>query len=236
MTEPLDPPLCADLKADQRRVLQTIYDTWTVDVSWPWAQWIDKVLDRDHGLDLEKLLPTIPDRYILFNTFSPINSELKLTVAGISCCDNGAADVQLFIRMLRWCVQHERDFQPSLPTKEEELRVTSKQLEKEWTESGEDVSNRILSKAFALVEVEQFHRGSHSATDPTQSYVLVNRDVRRYRPVHAFEDYLALKEEARRELRQQPPIVYTHPGITRRPFTSTSPSGAVTALMGEITS
>lgn len=226
MTVALDPPLGSDLVPEHRQVLQAIYDSWNVDVRWPRSQWIDKVLDRNNGPDLFKILPSIPERYILYNRYSPTDSELKLTLAGIASCAHSAGDVHLFMRTLRWCADRERTFRPRDPTKEEELRLTSQDAENDWTRSGADVSPLILRKAFALADAEHIHHGcGQSSEDPTDWNLAITRSIRPYRDTTSFEEYLATKEALRRDLMQQPPIIYTHPGMARKrvsPITTAS--------------
>lgn len=204
-TPTLDPPLCSDLNADQRKALQAIYHAWTKDIRWPRTQWIDIALDREHSVDLEKVLPTIPERYAIYNRFAPGDSELKLTVAGIRCCDASDADVALFMLLVRWCVEHERAFQPSDPTQRESLQLASKDAAEEWTRLGADVAPEILAKAFSLGEVEQIHSGWQRSGDSPDWTITITRSIRPYRDAQTFEQYLAVKEERFREARAQVP-------------------------------
>jgi uncharacterized protein (TIGR02391 family) len=231
MTAALDPPLGSDLNAEQRRVLQTIYDTWTKDVQWPLVPWIDSVIDQEHGLDLQKILPTMPERYLLFNRYSPTSGELKLTVAGMACCDGPAGDVQLFMRTLRWCVDHEKAFRPSDPTKEETLTLSAAQAKEEWTAAGGEASPRILKKALALADVEQIHGGwTWSGQDPAEWSVTITPRIRPYGDARSFEDYLAIKEQLRREAIAQTPIISTPPRLVQRGFAASVPLAGGSAL------
>jgi len=205
MTAVLEPPLCSDLTTEHRRILQTIYDVWNKDVRWPRAPYIDSILDHEYSLDLLKLLPTIPERYVSFNRYSPSDAELRLTVAGMACCPGSAGEVQLFVRLLRLCVDREHAFRPTDPTKEETLSLSADDVKKEWSEAGGEASPRILEKAFALAEVEQIHSGWSSGRDPAIWSLTITRKIRRYRNAHTFDEYLAAKEELRRELQAQVP-------------------------------
>lgn len=231
MTALLDPPVCSELSHEQRQVLTSIQESWSTESRWPLIGWIDKALDVDHGLDVDAILPTIPERYILYNRYSPSASELKLTIASLHCLGQ-AADVHLFMRVLHWCIQRERAFRPSDPTKEETLQLSAKDAETDWTASGEDVSPRILLKAFALADVEQIHRGAgRGSADPHDWTLNIDKTIRRYRQARTFDEYLATKERIRRELEAQAPIAYSPPplGIRRR-IASSAPAYASTTL------
>ncbi len=199
MTGPLDPPLCSELSNERRQVLQIVYDAWSQDVKWPHTQWIDSLLDREQGIDIEKILPTIPQRYLVYNTYSPMTAELKLTVAGIACCRGSTGDVDLFMRMLRWCVDRERAFRPDDPTKEQDLRVTAEEAKDDWTQAGWEATPRILGKAFAMAEVEQIHSGWGRGQQPAEWTMTITRKIRPYRTTNTFEQYLATKEEIYRQ-------------------------------------
>lgn len=209
-----------DLTGEQRRVLQVIYDVWTSPpTQWPVAPYVDDVLDKRHSIDLTEVLPTIPERYLVYNHYSPTDAELRLTVAGIACCEGSSGDVALFLRALSWCVDHERVFQRSSPTSQEYLQLTSQNAQSEWTESGSGATPIIINKAFAMVTGENISHGHSSGPDGWS--MTITRDVRRFRGVQTLGEYLAVKEKPRDVPTS---ITYPRPArMNRRPFPELGP-------------
>jgi uncharacterized protein (TIGR02391 family) len=202
-----------ELSAEQRRVVQVVYDLWNPELLWPHSNSVDRILDRQHNIDIAQVLPTIPDRYISYNRVMPTDTEIRLTIAGISCCEGGDGDVALFLRALRWCVEREKTYEPPPSKSKEELRLSTEDARSDWARDGGEASPRILTKAFALITVEYVAYGGPTGNADEWAFSL-NRNVRNYRGATTLTDYLAIKERLRTAAPS--PVVYSGRRMTRR--------------------
>lgn len=198
-----------ELSPEQHQILQVVYDHWSATIKWPLYGYLDAVLDHDHDIELATLLPTVPEDLIVYPRLPSASdeSEVRLTVAGIAQCQNSQADVRLFVRALRWCVRRQKEHRPT-SDKPEKLKLTSADAAADWTAAGDEVSDVILGKSFSLLATENIPWGSGLGADAPHDWNLnIHRDIRRFRPVGSFEDYLRIKTEQHRIQPGGPPIV-----------------------------
>ena len=114
MTALLDP-----LSADQKRLVEVIYEPVRRGGTWPIFQYVEAILDRD-DLDATSLLATLPsigtihERYGLtwYDRHGSPGSETKisLTVAGIAHCQDSTGHLRLFLHTLSFLVERYRSF------------------------------------------------------------------------------------------------------------------------------
>ena len=83
----------ASLTAEQRLVLQAVYDHFREHASWPTFITIDRPLRREHGLDTAAIFLSLPDSLTVGprpGGLRPIaTDELRLRLPGIQACAGG---------------------------------------------------------------------------------------------------------------------------------------------------
>lgn len=120
------------LTADQRLVLQMIYDHFRAHATWPTFISIDRPLRREHGIDAAAIVQTLPESLIVrprSTRWRPkTDDELQLRMRGIHACLGGSDDAEQFVRLLRWIAQQEIAYEPELSSEKTMPHVTSSKV------------------------------------------------------------------------------------------------------------
>lgn len=181
------------LNAEQLQVLQAIYDKLRELGRWPSFDQIDRPLRRA-GLDPLRILRTIPES--LDVSSRPGRGQprpkdrIHLKIQGIALCDGGAADVDYFLRLLRWFAEKELNFDAASEGEESSPVVTSAEV-KEYLQLADD-ADTVLSRLFEILNTEHWgFRSSSRSTAGDDWTVTIGRDVSRFADVQSVADYLA---------------------------------------------
>lgn len=203
------------LTPSQEIVLQAIYDEFRPTGKWPVFQHLDTVLDQDHGLDADEGLHSLWPKLVRIYTPIRPDTPVALRVAGLAHCAGSEDDLALFARTLRWMVEKERTFRPASPTQAEQQTLTSEELLRDWSAEGEAVSALDVAKALALIEIESIHAGLGSSEG---SWTLtLSPQIRRYRGVRTYVDYLHIAEEDQAQQAPASPVVGGGPIVVVQP-------------------
>jgi uncharacterized protein (TIGR02391 family) len=194
-----------DEKSPGEALLEVVRGAFDRSGRWPTRQYVEAVLDQDHGIDLDEILEAAP-RSLVYSTGTQDSSEVILTVAGLAAAGAGT-DVKRFVEALRWCVAEQLGFRPSDPGATEELKIEADQFTSEWASRGEKASAVDLIKLRAMLTTEGIY-SSIGGEDGRWMVTLNRRCVLPYRDVQTIKDYLAAKEAlARPTPRQEPPEI-----------------------------
>ena len=219
--------------ADQRRLLNVIWQAFRREGNWPSYLGVDQVLDRE-GLQLRPLVESMPPGLMLpdiqamsHQWFPRTNDELRVQIAGLVYCDETEADLGLITRAVRYLADRERAYVlPSL-SNPQPLLVSSDELR---TDLG--LTDGEAERVYALLTTFEWRVLDGGGGNPQQwSYRIDVEEVRRYRDVRRPSEYLAARREADRpRLAELPPLpsfklssVVEHEPQTAPPLKALSP-------------
>ena len=195
--------------ADQRRLLNVIWQAFRREGNWPSYFGVDQVLDRE-GLKVRPLVESMPSGLMLPDIqamsqqwFPRANDELRVQIAGLPYCDDTEADLQLVTRAVRYLADREREYVlPSLSSPEP-LLVSSNELRTDL-----DLTEEDAERVYALLTTFEWRVLDGGGGNPQQwSYQIDVEEVRRYRDVRTPSEYLAARREADRpQLAELPPL------------------------------
>lgn len=188
------------LTDEQRLVLQAVYDKFRVLGAWPPFVTIDRPLRRTTGIDPGAVVQSIPDSLLITarpGNLRPIaGDELRLTIRGISVCDGGQEDADVFLRLLRWFAQREIEADPSEGDEQAAVRITSEEVRRYLRLA--QGRNLTLNRIYAMLQLENWgQEGSGSNGDDWT--VNVGSNVWRFRNVLTVDDFLGEHEKWRQE-------------------------------------
>lgn len=193
-----DPPLTAQ----QRLVLQKIYDRFRADGDWPTCVAVDRPLRRELRIDTGLVLQGIPERLLLRSrpgNYRPLpDDQLRLTIRGIAACNGSEDDIEHFVRLLRWLAQLEVAFEPVAA--ETMPRATLREIDENLGLRG-DVG--ALRRLYAMLHLDHWGLSGTSANGGEWS-VTVGPDIWRFRDVQSAEDCAVARENWVNEGRPQP--------------------------------
>jgi REase_DpnII-MboI len=112
--------------AEQRQVMQTVYDHFRMNGTWPPFAAIARPLRRDHGIDAADVIADFPDMLMISprQGLRPVDGDqIRLTLAGIGQCEGSGDDGERFTRLIRWFAERDLDYDP--PGPEEKFQVTT---------------------------------------------------------------------------------------------------------------
>ena len=148
----------APLTADQRLVLQAIYDRFRADGVWPAFLTVDRPLRRERAMDTGAVAQTIPESLLLRtrpgNLRPNPNDQLRLTILGIAACDGSQDDIDHFVRLLRWLAQLEVEFEPGPAGDETMPRVSSADVRRHLGISETDPGP--LHRLYAMLQLDHW--------------------------------------------------------------------------------
>jgi predicted nucleotide-binding protein len=101
------------LPADVSLLLQTVWDTFAADAAWPVFARVDRLLYRDHDLDVSDVLRHVPVELLVGGRghggapASP-RDELRLTIAGAAACEGSSVVLETLVAAVAQAVLLER--------------------------------------------------------------------------------------------------------------------------------
>ncbi len=112
--------------AEQRQVMQAVYDHFRKNGTWPPFAAIARPLRRDHGIDAAGEIAEFPDTLMIppRQGLRPVDGDqIRLTLAGLGQCEGSGDDDERFTRLIRWFAERDLDYDP--PSPEEKFQVTT---------------------------------------------------------------------------------------------------------------
>lgn len=178
-------------KDPQRMVLQALYEHFRSHGVWPEFDRVDRQLRRAAKIDVAQIAVGIPEVFLVTHAprgVAPRGHDLmRLTLAGIGCCDGGEEDVLLFFRALRWFARYEgrHDPEPGETTVTVTRAMLARGLRVPLREDGR------LRRLFELLYWERWGgESSWRALEGDDWGVKVGRDVRHFLRVKSIEDFV----------------------------------------------
>ena len=203
----------AALTAEQRQLLQAVYDWFRRHGTWPKFGQIDRPL-RKAGLDPVAVIKSTPRSLLppfqAGRSAPQPNDVIHLTIQGIAACDGGSEDVDRFVRLLPWLAQQELDFEPGSGPGEDNLQVTSGEI-KDFLRLPED-SGTSLSRLYEILNLERWGwNGSAINPETGKWHVGVSREVARFSGAETLADYVSILTQRAEEERAPYPITHAAP-------------------------
>jgi hypothetical protein len=187
------------LTAEQRLVLQAVYDQFRAHGTWPTFITIDRPLRRTHGRDARSVIQSLPDSLIVKPRPAPsfaADDELRLRLPGIQACQGSSDDTERFIRLLRWLAVTEMDFEPAPGSTETMPQVTSEEAREHL---GIDTDDPVaLQRLYAMLQLDHWGLGG-SGSGPDGWHVLLGPEIWRFRDVQTIEDCIKARLQWRLE-------------------------------------
>jgi len=187
------------LTAEQRLVLQAIYDQFRAYGTWPTFITIDRPLRRTHGLNTRTVIQSLPDLLIVKPrpvTWFAADDEVRLRLPGIQACQGGSEDTERFVRLLRWLAETEMDFVPEPGSTETMPEVTSEEAREHLSIDTDDPV--ALQRLYAILQLDHWGLGG-SGSGPGGWHVLLGPEIWRFRDVQTIEDCIKARLQWRLE-------------------------------------
>src|SRR5690348_16880606 len=86
--------------ADQRLLLQIVFDAFRKTGNWPNYLYVERMLDSAYELDLLEVGRPILGDLIMFDPYRSPASEVLLPISGIACCDGSTEELRVFLGIL----------------------------------------------------------------------------------------------------------------------------------------
>lgn len=193
----------AALTADQRQVLQTIYDRFRDKGKWPAFSLVDRELRRAGIVDPLAIMDSIPQNMLVryrpgFGQPAP-NDQLRLRLKGISQCAGSTDDVNNFVRLLPWLAKKELDFEPPFDDTGALPKVTSDEA-REYLGFPDDADDS-LARLYEILQLEQWGMGGGGQHPDGRWQFWIRRDVARFANVSQLDDYLAINAQTDEQAR-----------------------------------
>jgi hypothetical protein len=178
------------LEDHQRALILVVADALLQFDHWPLSSYVDKVLDRDYGLDMDAVLSDIPSSLVWI--FRGPGEQLVASVPALAQSELLTDDLARFLTVLRLTVDAEKDFTPP-PLETAELKLTDADVVAAAMPDGRD--ERALTRLLEILRAENL---MFVSWDPAMSVapdslwsLAVDKRIRRYRGVEDLDDYIA---------------------------------------------
>ncbi len=178
------------LTLSQQRVLELVSDAWRASGEWPVQGFVEAQMEREYDTVLKDVLRTFPPGLIWgLSPYSQQADRVALTVAGLSHCQSAAADIELFMAVVRYLLERRRDWVPTSPIQSENLKVTSDEVRRDVAFAAASPSG-ATERLYDLLMQDPFlqHGGGKSVDGKWE--LIVGPESRRYRGVETIEEYL----------------------------------------------
>lgn len=185
------------LDKNQQRIVAATYEVFRSSGRWPSVEVIDRFADSHWELDAFPVIQSLPSSVALIDRIHLREDQpIKLRLAAIATCGDSSADLELFVRALRWLVEHERAFWPSSLHAAEQLRVSSEQFVADMAAERLELDSIALRKVYELASIEGVTSGgSFDIEDESGRWEInLTRAIRPYRRVETLADYFAIRE------------------------------------------
>jgi hypothetical protein len=199
MTQDVDdgrPPL----SAEQRTVLQAIYDYFHDHGTWPTFIVIDRPIRQDHGWSTVNVVLRLPESMIVppRQGMPPVpTDELRLRLLGVAQCRGGSQDARAFVEVLRWLAEKEAAYEPQPESESNMPRVTSAEVA-EYLVGLTDRDQLALKRLYEMLHLDNWGIGGFGSGEDGW-YVTLTPDIWRFRDVETVEDCIQAREDWRAE-------------------------------------
>ncbi len=159
---------------------------------WPVWQYLDRVLDRE-GFVPTQVVEGVPRDVLRLPGRLDPDAPVLMTVLGLARTRAGSSETDLFLDVLVWCVQRERDSILGAPHEATPLILTSDSYRDYRNGRGLLSDALTIRKAHTLLQVEDISSGGGS--NPTTGDWTANIDnrIRAFRGVRTLDDFWAAK-------------------------------------------
>lgn len=185
------------LEGDSRTVVQLVYGLFRERAQWPTFSVLDFKLDREHLIDAQAALKSIPARFVRTNRFSMgLNDldEVRLTLQGVAVADGSADDVAMLTRFVQWVAGREQSHDGETGHR---LVVTSDDAIREIGLDFESEDGRLAARRlWYLIElIPTIHSGASWSEDDPSWQMTISREVRQFRDLAGPEDLVRRVDE-----------------------------------------
>jgi hypothetical protein len=202
------------LEDHQRALISVVADALLEFDHWPLYAYVDKVLDRDHSLDIDAVLNDTPPSMVwTFSGRGPM-SPLMASVPALAQSDSLADDLARFLNVLRLALDAEQQFMPP-PLETAELKLADADVIAAAMPEGRD--ERALTRLLEILRAENL---MFVSWDPAMSVapdspwsLSVDKRIRRYRGVTDLGDYIARRPVPERPGSAVPAQAAVSPGV-----------------------
>ena len=180
------------LTADQRQVMQAVYDHFRKNGSWPALAAIARPLRRDHNIDAAGVIAEFPETLMIppREGLRPVDSDqIRLRLAGIGQCQGSADDNERFTRLIRWFAEMDLDYDPASP--EEKLQVTTAEAA---AYLGIEQDHPALRRIRAMCGLDHLCV-STSGSDESSWNFRIDSDIWRFRDAQDLADLARMRQE-----------------------------------------
>lgn len=183
-TSEAEPPVAEALTADQRRLLQLVFDHFSRTAEWPIISRLQRDLVRNgDSLDLDPLTSQIPVE-LGFRVPSGSANSFQLTIRGVVMLAPESQEVADFETAMRLCCE-------LYLVEDDKPMLTSARLRDQ-----EGMDELRLRKLEILLQMDSFLTASGGGTDADHSwYQYVSDRCHRFRGARTAADYLAICEQ-----------------------------------------
>jgi hypothetical protein len=197
--------------AEQRQVMQAVYDYFRKNGAWPAFAAIARPLRRDHGFDAASVIAEFPGTLMIppRQGLRPVDADqIRLSLAGIAQCEGSADDDERFTRLIRWFAERDTDYDP--PSPQEKLQVTTAEAA---SYLGIEEDHPALRRIRAMCGLDHLCV-SASGGDENGWTFRIDSDIWRFGHAHDLADLARIRQEwidqgaaetARRQMRAAGP-------------------------------
>ena len=178
--------------AEQRQVMQTAYDHFRKNGTWPTLAAIARPLRRDHDIDAAGVIAEFPDTLMIppRQGLRPVDGdEIRLSLAGIGQCEGSGDDDERFTRLIRWFAERDLDYDP--PSPEEKLQVTTAEAA---AYLGIEEDHPALRRIRAMCGLDHLCV-SASGGDENGWNFRIDSDIWRFRHAQDLADLVRIRQE-----------------------------------------
>ena len=178
--------------AEQRQVMQAVYDHFRENGTWPTLAAITRPLRRGHGIDAAGVIAEVPDTLMIppRHGLRPVDADqIRLTLAGIGQCEGSADDDERFTRLIRWFAERDLDYDP--PSPQEQLQVTTAEAA---SCLGIEEDHPALRRIRAMCGLDHLCV-STSGSDENGWNFRIDSDIWRFRHARDLADLARMRQE-----------------------------------------
>ena len=188
--------------AEVEEILQVTYN-WFREYGgeWPNFDYIERWLSRFRALDVAQIVVSIPDAQLkslmIVDGRPDPSRKMVLSVEGVSHCRGSDDDIHNFVGALKLMVQRDTNYDPPPDRTEWLISITAEELAEKLKLPLKSDSNSI-GRLMALLRAEGLVLGGNHSDDGSSPALFISSDVRRFRTVESFTDYVTIRSQLRR--------------------------------------
>lgn len=172
-------------------LLEITYQGFCEAGTWPTTAYVDAKLYRDHDLDIDAILATLPQDAVMAAAGYTDHSNIQPALFALRSVDAAAADLDRFVTLVRFAAEQEYQSSPG-PLDASRIEISQDRATEIWPDTP---SRSDIARAINLVSLEPLHVGVGGPNDDGTWNVWFDRKLRRYRGVKDIDDYLARRPD-----------------------------------------